>query len=260
MAVRSTFRRSLAVAGVTASLALTGCAGSGDTGLGLNLVSADQVEQLGIESWERLKAETPRSGNETYQATLQKVSSRVLSAMGDNPAAWEMVVFRGDEANAFALPGNKIGVFEGMFQYARTDAQLAAIVGHEIAHNQRNHAAERVNTQMGTQLGLQAVSAALQVGNVGYANQIASALGMGAQYGLILPYGRNQELEADRIGLIAMARAGYDPREAITLWENMRTAGSRPPTFLSTHPSPDDRIARLQQMMPEALRIYRGAG
>src|SRR5690606_35702779 len=93
MAVRSTFRRSIAVAGVTASLALTGSAGSGDTGLGLNLVSANQVEQLGIESWERLKAETPRSGNETYQATMQKVSSRVLSAMGDNPAAWEMVVF-----------------------------------------------------------------------------------------------------------------------------------------------------------------------
>src|SRR5690606_34100516 len=222
-------------------------------------VSAEQVEQLGIESWERLKAETPRSTNKEYQATLQKVGSRVLSAIGENPAAWEMDVSQGDEANAFALPGNKIGVFEGMFQYAKTEAQLAAIVGHEIAHNQRNHAAERVNTQMGTQLGLQAVSAALQVGNVGYANQIAQALGMGAQYGLILPYGRNQELEADRIGLIAMARAGYDPREAITLWENMRTAGSRPPTFLSTHPSPDDRIGRLQEMMPEALRIYRGA-
>src|SRR5690606_13187919 len=139
MAVRSAFRRSLAVAGVAASLALTGCAGSGDTGLGLNLVSAEQVEQLGIESWERLKAETPRSTNKEYQATLQKVGSRVLSAIGENPAAWEMVVFQGDEANAFALPGNKIGVFEGMFQYAKTEAQLAAIVGHEIAHNQRNH-------------------------------------------------------------------------------------------------------------------------
>src|SRR5690606_40028237 len=108
-----------------------------------------------------------------------------------------------------------------------------------IAHIQRNRAAVRVNTQMGIQLGLQAVSAALQVGNVGYANQIAQALGMGAQYGLILPYGRNQELEADRIGLIAMARAGYDPRAAITLWEDMPTATSRPHTLLSTHTRPD---------------------
>lgn len=249
-------RRSLVAAATAAPLALTACAGSDGTGLGLNLVSQDQVQQMGIESWARLKAETQRSDNVGYQASLEQVGGRVLSAIGENPAAWEMVVFEGDEANAFALPGNKIGVFEGMFQYARNEAQLAAIIGHEIAHNQQHHAAERVNTELGTQLGLQAVGAALQVGNVAYANQIAGALGMGAQYGVILPYGRNQELEADRLGLMSMARAGYDPREAVGLWENMREAGPRPAEFMSTHPSPDNRIARLQQMMPSALQVY----
>lgn len=256
MVLRLASRRILAAAGALAFIGLSGCAGSDGTGLGLNLVSQDQVQQMGIESWERLKAETQRSDNASYQASLEKVGSRVLSAIGENPAAWEMIVFAGDEANAFALPGNKIGVFEGMFNYARNEEQLAAVIGHEIAHNQQHHAAERMNTQLGTQLGLQAVSAALQVGNVGYANQIAGVLGMGAQYGVILPYGRNQELEADRLGLVSMARAGYDPRAAVALWENMREAGPRPAEFTSTHPSPDNRIARLQEMMPEALRIY----
>jgi predicted Zn-dependent protease len=244
-----------ALVGVGGTAALAGCAGG--TGLGLNLVSEEQIEQAGLESWERIRAETPASNNRSYQQRAERISNRILRAAGENPADWETVVFRGDEPNAFALPGGKIGVYEGMFRVAENDDQLAAVIGHEVGHNQAEHARERLSTAAATQAGLQLVSAALQVGNIGYANEIAALLGAGAQFGVILPYGRNQELEADRIGLANMARAGYDPRASIQLWENMsRAGGGSPPAFLSTHPGAEDRIRQLEEMMPEALELY----
>lgn len=236
-------------------VALGGCAG--DTGLGLNLVSNEQVQQMGLESWERILSETQPTDDRRLQATTERVTANLLRGLGESPRDWEVRVFEGEEANAFALPGNKIGVYEGLFNYARNDAQLATVIGHEIGHNQAEHAAERLSTAMATQVGLQAVSAALQLGNIGYANQIAALLGAGAQYGVILPYGRNQELEADRLGLLNMARGGYDPRESVDLWRNMSQAGGSPPSFLSTHPGTENRIAQLQQLMPEAVEVYR---
>jgi predicted Zn-dependent protease len=237
--------------------ALVACVGPGQTGLGLGLVSAEQVEQLGVQSWEQIRAEVPVSKNTTYQRALQQVSTNILTAIGENPANWETVVFASKEANAFALPGNKIGVYEGMFAIATNVDELAAVVGHEIGHNQAEHARERLDSAAATQTGVQLLGAALQIGNIGYANEIAGLLGAGVQYGLILPYSRNQELEADSIGLINMARAGYDPRAAIKLWQNMQAAGDRAPEFLSTHPAPESRIAALEAKMPEALSYYR---
>ena len=237
--------------------ALVACVGQGQTGLGLSLVSAEQVEQLGVQSWEQIKAEVPVSRNTTYQRALWQVSTNILTAIGDNPANWEAVVFASKEANAFALPGNKIGVYEGMFAIATNVDELAAVVGHEIGHNQAEHARERLSSATATQTGVQLLGAALQIGNIAYANEIAGLLGAGVQYGLILPYSRNQELEADSIGLINMARAGYDPRAAIKLWQNMQAAGERAPEFLSTHPAPESRIAALEAKMPEALSYYR---
>ncbi|HEV7370162.1 M48 family metallopeptidase, partial [Arenibaculum sp.] len=157
-------------------------------------------------------------------------------------------------------PGGKIGVYEGMFQVAENEAQLAAVVGHEIAHNQAQHAQQRLSSQAATELGTQVLGAVLQGGNVGGGQQIAALLGAGAQYGLILPYSRNQELEADRLGLLMMARAGYDPRAAVQLWRNMGAAGgARPPEFMSTHPGPESRIARLEELVPEAQAVYEGS-
>jgi predicted Zn-dependent protease len=237
--------------------AVAGCVGEGQTGLGLDLVSADQVQELGLQSWQQIRSETGPSGNATYRRALDQVSSRLLVAAGENPAAWEAVVFEGEEANAFALPGNKIGVYEGLFRVAEDEAQLSAVVGHEIAHNQARHAQQRMSSQAATELGLQALGTALQIGNIGYSQEIAGLLGVGAQYGLILPYSRNQELEADQLGLKIMARAGYDPRAAVALWQNMAQAGgARPPEFASTHPGPEQRIAKLEAMMPEALALY----
>jgi predicted Zn-dependent protease len=253
-------RRFMVVLGSVGGMALVGCVGPGDTGFGLQLVPQEQVQAMGLETWERIRQEEAASGNQQYQRTANQITRRILAATDENPDDWEIVVFAGEEANAFALPGGKMGIYEGMFSIAENDDQLAAVIGHEIGHNQADHAAERVNTQVATQGVLQLVSVALQAGNVGYANMIAGALGAGAQFGVLLPYNRNQELEADEIGLRNMARAGYDPRGAVALWENMRQSpGPSPAQFLSTHPAPDARIRALEQLMPEALELYRAA-
>lgn len=247
-----------ALAPMTA-LALAGCE-TDSTGLGVNLVSQNQVVEMAQPAWEKLKAETPQSNNATYLQAARNVSNRLLQAAGQDPSKWEVVVFQGSQANAFALPNAKIGVFEGMFQTAQNEAQLAAVIGHEIAHVQARHSTERVNSEMATQLGIQVAGAVLG-SSVGVSPEAAAGLlGAGAQYGLILPYGRNQELEADRLGLMLMARAGYDPRQSVALWQNMgKAGGSAPPTFLSTHPGHEQRIAQLQQLMPQALAEYRPA-
>jgi predicted Zn-dependent protease len=256
---RVSFTRRGFVAALLAGVSSTALVACDPADIGGMFVSEDQVEQMGVETWERIRAETPASDNRSYQERSRQVADRILSAAGEDPGAWEVQVFAPDEANAFALPGNKIGLYDGIFRFIDNDDQLAAVIGHEIGHNQAQHAQERISTQLATEFGLQLVSAALQVGNVGYANEVAALLGAGAQFGVILPYNRNQELEADRIGLRNMAQAGYDPRAAIQLWENMRQAGARPPEFLSTHPAPEARIEALERMMPEALELYRGA-
>lgn len=239
------------------ALALAGCQGDA-TGLGINLVSQDEVVRMAAPAWEKLKADSPPSSNATYQQAAQAVSSRLLAAAGEDPRRWEVVVFQGDQANAFALPNAKIGVYEGMFKVAQNEAQLAAVIGHEIAHVQEQHSAERVNSQMATELGTQIAAVLIGATAGGDPQTIAGLLGAGAQYGIVMPYGRNQELEADRLGLMLMARAGYDPRQSIALWQNMSNAGgASPPTFLSTHPGHDQRIAQLEQLMPQALAQYR---
>lgn len=251
-------RRSFVFAAVGASgVALVGCAGP--DGTGLMLVPAADIQMMGLETWQRIRQETPPSRNTNFQRATAQVTNNILRGVGENPGAWETVVFRGDEANAFALPGNKIGVYEGLFDYAEDEPQLATVIGHEIAHNQAEHAVQRVNTVAATHLVLTGINVALAAGNIRYANEIAAAFGAGAEFGVLLPYTRNQELEADEIGLYNMARGGYDPRASVYLWRNMERAGPRPPEFMSTHPSPDNRIARLEQLMPRALDVYRRA-
>lgn len=230
------------------------------TGLGLNLVTPEQTEQMGLEAWRDIRAQTAVSASQADRQRAQSVAERVLKAAGENPTAWEVVVFQGQDANAFALPAQKIGVYEGMMRLADTDAQLAAVLAHEVAHNQENHSGERISSAMAAQAGTNLAGAALGAAGVGSPEAIAAVLGAGAQYGILLPYSRNQELEADRLGLKVMARAGYDPRAAITLWQKMQQSGDRPPTFLSTHPAPGERIQQLEALMPEALALYQPNG
>lgn len=222
-----------------------------NTGSPFDLVSSDEVEALGLRSWQQINATTPTSRNGAMQNQADRIAARLLSAAGENPRAWEVTVFARPEVNAFALPGRKIGVFEGMFGVAGSQHQLAAVIGHEIGHVQAQHGEARIEREVATGLGLQIAGNLLSLGNVQYADEIAGALGLGAQYGLILPYSRTQELEADTIGLRLMANAGYDPGEAVALWQAMaRAREGAPPEFLSTHPAPASRIRRIEAQLP----------
>jgi predicted Zn-dependent protease len=160
--------------------------------------------------------------------------------------------------NAFCLPGGKIVVYTGIIPVAKTDAGLATVMGHEMAHATLRHGSERLFKQQATQTVLTGIS--VSMGDMDYEQRraIMGALGAGAQYGLLMPFGRDHESEADALGLTYMARAGYDPREAIAFWERMAEAsgGAQPPEFMSTHPAHGTRIERLKQLMPAAMEIY----
>jgi predicted Zn-dependent protease len=234
-----------------AALALAGLL-SGCDWLPFNLVSDEQADAMGLQAWDEIVATTPPSGDRRLQAELDAVVSRLLATAGEDPEAWEAVVFARPEVNAFALPGNRIGVFEGMFGILENRDQLAAIVGHEIGHVAAEHSQERMSAEVVRNLGVRLIALLLRLGEVEYAENIAAALGVGAQYGLLLPYSRRHELEADRFGLELMAEAGYDPAAAVDLWRAMEAAeGSGLPGFLSTHPTPADRIEALEAMLPE---------
>jgi predicted Zn-dependent protease len=237
------------------ALVMLGLVAGCDRLLPFDLVSDEQVEAMGLEAWQALRAETPVSRDPELQAALDAIAGRLLLAAGERPDDWEAVVFAGPDANAFALPGNKIGVFEGMFGVAASPAELAAVVGHEIGHLAADHSQERMTAQIAKDLGLRFVAVLLQLGDVQFAADIAAALGVGAEFGLVLPYSRHQELEADRLGLELIAAAGYEPRAAVDLWRRMEQAGDpRLPGFLSTHPTPEARVEAIEAMLPELTR------
>lgn len=246
-----------AIAAMSSLIVVLGGCAPGATGVGLNLVSDQQVQAMGVDAWQSIRAETSPTQDRQMQQRAERVSTRLLKAGGHNPAQWEVVVFQGAEANAFALPGRKIGVYEGMMRLASSDDELAAVIGHEIGHVDAEHSAERVNSHMATQMGAELAGAVLGSAGIGSPDLMGALLGAGAQYGILLPYSRNQELVADRLGLRYMAQAGYDPGAALTFWTKMSEAGaSRGPAFLSTHPAPDQRIQQIQALMPEAQAIY----
>jgi predicted Zn-dependent protease len=175
---------------------------------------------------------------------------------------WEYHLVENNEANAWCMPGGKIVVYTGLLPYTQNEAALAVVMGHEVSHAVFNHGNER----MSQALGVQAVDLGLQVAMANKptetSNLFLAAFGAGAQVGLLLPFSRKHELEADHWGLNWAAMAGYNPREAIPLWERMEKAGGgqRPPEFLSTHPSEGKRIDQLNKFMPEALKYYKPMG
>ena len=244
---RATRRSFLYLAGASAVPLLAGC----DEG-GFKIVPDATVERLGLQAWEDMRRQMPASGDADLQSALAGVAGRLLSAAGEEPSNWEAVVFASPEVNAFALPGNKIGVFEGMFRVFANPDQLAAVVGHEIGHLQAEHSQERMTAQIPKDLGLRVVALILQLSEVEFAADIAAALGIGVEYGLVLPYSRRQELEADALGVQLMDAAGFAPAEAAALWRRMaEVAGPRLPDFLATHPDPEARIEAIEAMLPE---------
>lgn len=170
---------------------------------------------------------------------------------------WDVSVIDSPQANAFCLPGGKMAVYTGLLPVTQNEDALAVVMGHEIAHALLRHGSQRLAQQELVQLGQVAAAVAVSDADPQQQRMVLGALGAGAQYGLILPYGRNHESQADEVGLMLAAAACYDPREAIGLWERMSASGGGGvPEFASTHPDPANRIARLQQLMPEALEFH----
>ena len=210
--------------------------------------------------FDQLKQKTPISRNPTYNAMVNRVGERIAYvAAPDMPnAQWEFVVFDDDDQiNAFAMPGGKVAVYTGIFKVAKTDADLAVVMGHEVAHVAAGHGNERVSQQIvATGINLTAVALTQDMDNT-QRQLLLAGLGAGTAVGVILPFSRYHESEADEIGLMYAAKAGYDPRAAIGFWERMEVQKSgSPPEFLSTHPSGSTRVRKLNELMPKAYQVY----
>jgi len=232
----------------------------------LSLLPQSQMEQMGAQAFADIKREEALSKDPQARERVARVGRRIAEvswgATGVPPEKWEFAAFADDQKNAFALPGGHVGVYAGILEVARTDAELATVLGHEVAHVAANHGGERMSQALLVSLGGMALNVALDKEPQRTRQLYLAAYGLGAQVGYLLPHSRQHELEADRIGLIYMARAGYDPRAAVDFWQRMEALGKggRVPEFLSTHPSHGRRIDRLKAFMPEALRAYRQAG
>ena len=212
----------------------------------LLFVSSGQMAQLAASAWTDLKKEQKTTNDPKYVNRTNRVASKIISASGGNPAEWEVRVFDSKDLNAFALPGNKIGFYTGILDIMENDDQIAVVMGHEKAHVDFNHAGERYSQSTMAAAGLTVAQVA--VSGSQYQNEILGVLGAGASLGVILPFSRKHELEADKFGLRYMHRAGYNTNEAITFWEKMAAKKSgAPPEFLSTHPSDATRIAQLRR-------------
>jgi predicted Zn-dependent protease len=243
---------------------LTACATSPTGRSQLILVDDAQMEQMGIDSFQQLKSEGKVSTDPKKNAYVKCVAKAITDEMpGEWAGGWEVVVFEDETANAFALPGKKIGVHTGLLPVTKNQDQLATVLGHEVAHVYARHGAARVSNQIVAQGGVQA--AGLLLGAAGNPADpmnglVMEALGVGAGLGT-MAYGRGDETEADIYGLKLMAAAGFDPRESVPLWKNMAAAsqGARPPEFLSTHPNPETRIQDLQKEIPGDLPIFEKA-
>ncbi|KGE78957.1 M48 family peptidase [Halomonas sp. ND22Bw] len=243
------------------SVALAACTTSPTGRSQLTLMSDDQLDQMGAQAFSQYQQERPIVGG-APDRLAQCVTREIVAALPPRlqQENWQVRVFEDDSANAFALPGGYVGVNTGLLEITENQDQLAAVIGHEIGHVLAQHANERASTQSATNLGLSVLSSAAGLEGAG-GQQVMAALGMGAQYGILLPFSRRHESEADTIGLRLMADAGFDPRASVALWQNMANAGGgQPPEWMSTHPSHGSRISGLESDMNEALQRYRQAG
>ena len=221
----------------------------------LMLLSEPEEVQLGLTAYREILSQENISQEPQVNALVQRVGRRIAAVSNRPDYQWEFRVIDKNEANAFALPGGKVAVYTGILPYTQTEAGLAVVMGHEVAHALARHGAERISQSSAANalMGMGAAVAGIRDPTVMQA--ISAAYGIGVE----LPFGRHQESEADHIGLILMAKAGYDPRQAVPFWQRMSSGqgGRGTPEFLSTHPSGETRIRQLQQWMPEALSHYR---
>ncbi|HBS25913.1 MAG TPA: peptidase [Gammaproteobacteria bacterium] len=237
---------------------VTSCATSPLGRKQLILLPASQMADLGRASYVDLKKKQPVERDAHNNRYVRCVADALTAELSGKWAEqdWEVTVFKDDSPNAFALPGGKIGVHTGLFKAAKNQHQLAAVMGHEVGHVMARHGNERVSTNLAAQTGLQ-LATVLAGGASSQKQQVMGLLGVGVQVGVLLPFSRRHESEADLIGLELMASAGFDPRASVELWQNMqKLGGEKPPAFLSTHPTGERRIHDLNRAMEASLAIY----
>ena len=222
-------------------------------------MSSEQEQALGFQSYREVLSQARVVASGPEHDMVVRVASRLEPTTGEAARNfdWEVSVVQSSEVNAFCLPGGKIVVYTGILPVAGNEAALATVLGHEMAHATSRHGAQRVFEQNLTQTAMTGI--AISMSDMDYDKQraVMGALGAGAQFGVLMPFSRKHESEADEIGLHYMARAAYDPRESIQFWQRMEKAGrAQPPEFLSTHPSHGTRIQQLEAEMPKALEEY----
>ena len=234
------------------------------------MTSVSDEMKMGAQAYDQVKSDPKMKTSQDPREIepVKRVAARIVEAAKRSKYAemaqqfqWEVTVIKDDQtANAFALPGGKMAVYTGIFPMAKTEAGLAAVMGHEVVHALARHGAERMSQGQATSIGVQVLGTAAGVGtgSAALGQATMAALGVGAQVGMLLPFSRKHESEADYIGILLAADAGYDPRESVALWERMgqMSGGGAPAEFMSTHPSHETRIDQLKKWMPEAMAIY----
>jgi predicted Zn-dependent protease len=229
----------------------------------VNFIPDRMERKTGLTQFEKIKSSKVISRDAAKQAAVQRVGRKLVPFVPMPNPSWEFVVFEDPSPNAFALPGGKVGVHSGLFQIARTDAQLAAAIGHELAHVIARHGGERVSSQILAVVAGVALDQILQNNDASKRQRAVTAGGYGAGAGLgLLAFSRSQEIEADQLGALYMARAGFDPRESIRLWENFaawrqKNNSGGAPQFLSSHPLDATRIGKLETFMPRAMAEWK---
>ncbi len=239
-----------------------GCKTAPITGRRQLMMIPEQNEvAMGLEAFEEVSAEEPAASNPRFQAMVERVARRLADASGRTDYNWETRVVASDDMNAYALPGGKIVVYEGILPICQNEAGLAVVMGHEVAHVLARHGGERMSQQSAVNGVKTVVGYAMRNKEQVTKDMWLQAYGLATEYGLVLPYSRKHETEADHIGLMLMADAGYDPAQAPKFWMRFAQAakGPKPPEFLSTHPADERRASDLEKLLPEALQEYRQA-
>jgi predicted Zn-dependent protease len=259
------------VAFIVCSMMLACCANVTITGRRqLDIIPDGEMMAMSYQQYGEFLQANKVSADAEKTAMVKRVGVRIQGAVEQYFAnqgmsnqlrdyQWEFNLIESEEVNAWAMPGGKVVVYSGLLPVAKTEAGLAVVMGHEIAHAVAKHGDERMSQALLTQLGGVALSEALKEKPEKTQQLWLSVYGVGAQVGVLLPYSRTQESEADHLGLIFMAMAGYDPNEAIVFWERMsaQKSGGAPPEFLSTHPSDSTRINNMRKLIPEAMKYYK---
>lgn len=255
---------------IVATLLLNACSSVMITGRKqLLLVSDAELLTMSLQSYQQFIDSVPASTDLKNKTLVKKVGVKIATAVEEYMKAngfeaelanfqWDFSLVRDTAVNAFCMPGGKVVFFDGILPMTKTEAGMAVVMGHEIAHAVAKHSNERLSQQMLLQYGAAVTDALLMDKPAMTRAGINTLYGIGAQVGVLLPYSRKQEYEADRLGMILMAMAGYDPAEALAFWERMTANGSGSVVdFMSTHPSDDKRIANIQKVMPEALKYWK---